>query len=152
MSVQIKNLTSVVTPRNADTRADDPGVGVKFNRIPLDGNIYDLYAAPNSTTAKKTAILKSLRVTNTHDAPVVIDLYYADDVIVGTMVSTNLCRRRRIAPPLVRLAVGFTYIEDGEVTVEPGGRIQASAKPETGAVQPTKYIDYVISGVERDAI
>jgi hypothetical protein len=149
MSVQIKNLTSILQPRIADMRADT-GTGVKLNRIPLDGNIYDLYAAPNSTTIKKAAIVKSLRVTNTHDAPVVIDLFYTDDVVVGTTVSALECRRRRIAPPLVRLSVGFAYIEDGEITVEPGGRIQASAKPETGAVQPTKCIDYVISGVERD--
>jgi len=149
MSVQIKNLTTVALPRSADSRVDHPG-GAKINRIPLDGTIYDLYVAASSATIKKAAIVKSLRITNTHDAPVLIDLYYTDDVIVGTTVSGTECRRRRIAPPLIRLAVGFSYIDDGEVTLDPVARIQASAKPENGATQPTKWIDYLISGIERD--
>jgi len=134
-----------------DCRTEQTGDGTKINRIPLDGEIYDLYAAPSASGASRAAILKSIRIVNTHSAPVVINLYYTDNVLTsGGGTSPTECRRRRLAPSNMVLASGFAFIEDSEITVESGARIQASAKPETGAVQPSVLIDYVIGGVERD--
>lgn len=147
MSLQLKNLTTGV-PLTASDTASEP-IPANVNRLPLDGKIYVIYATPDfATTAKKSALVKNIRLVNTYSAPIVINLFYA------RFTSATNSRRRQISPVDLVLPAGFEYIDDDEIILESGSnlqdKLQASAKPQTGNPLPTTYVDFVISGAERD--
>ncbi len=134
MSVQIKELTnSAPTIDNSN-----PAVGDSFNIIPTANQVYDLYTALNDASSKKTTLVKSIRLVNTHTAAVKVNLYFM------RLNTTGQNRRRLISPVDMSLSPGLMYVDGDELTLEPGDRIQAKA--DVGGV-----IHYVISGVERDA-
>ena len=83
--------------------------------------------------------MKSIRLVNTHSATVKVNLYF------NRPNATGQYRRRLIGPVDITLAPGLSFIDDSEVTLEPGDRLQAKA--DVGGV-----IQYVISGVERDMV
>jgi hypothetical protein len=59
-----------------------------------------------------------------------------------TMSGQN--RRRLLAPKNLTIPQGGAYIDDAEITLEPGDSIQ-------GETAQAMAVHYVISGVERDA-
>ena|SRR6266496_1449930 len=138
MSVQIKSLTNGVPPRDTSLVAPNDF----FNLIQGANIVYDLYTAPNVTTPTvntKAAIVKSIRVINTHaTATVKMTLYFNRPNASGQN------RRRLLTPADMSLPPNFVYIDDSEITLEPGDKIQG--KTDTAAV-----VQYLISGVERDA-
>src|SRR6059036_269012 len=139
MSVQIKQLT------NSATIEDLSGAALvdSFNVIPAAAasKVYDLYTAQNTSTAKKSAIVKGIRLTNIQTSPtappVKVTLYF------NRPTSGGQYRRRLLAPTDIQLPSNFTFIDDSELTLEPGDKIQAKA-------DTANVIQYVISGVERD--
>lgn len=133
MSVQIKSLSNAAPTVDNSLAAQNDN----FNIIPTANTVYDLYTAANDATNKKTAIVNSLRLVNTHTASVKVNLYFMRPNATGQN------RRRLITPVDLSLAPGYLYIDNDELTLEPGDRIQGKA--DVGNV-----IQYVISGVERD--
>jgi len=137
MSIQVKSLT--LGPPVADIAL--AAQNDNFNVIPTANVVFDLYTAKNDTVNQvfKAAIVKSIRVLNTSSsATVKITLYFNRPNTSGQY------RRRQLTPADVPLAPGFEYIDDDEITLEPGDKIQAKA--DTAGI-----IQYLISGVERDA-
>ena len=73
MSTQIKSLTNGAPAKDNSIAASADS----FNIIPTANQVYDLYTAPNDLTNKKTAIVKSIRVINTHATNTVkVNLYF----------------------------------------------------------------------------
>src|SRR5262245_57105755 len=132
MSVQIKSLSN--TAPTIDTSC--PAQNDSFNIIPTANAVYNLYTAANN----KSAIVKSIRLVNTHATVTVkVTLYF------NRPNSTGLHRRRVISPVDLSMTPGFLYVDNDEITLEPGDIIQAKA-------DTANVIHYVISGVERDVI
>jgi len=134
MSVQIKSLTNNAPVRDLSLAAPLD----TFNIIPSANQVYDLYTAPNESSNKKAAIVKSIRLTNILAQTVDISLY------LNKPTANGLNRRRLLAPKGLLIPQKGAYIDDAEITLEPGDKIQA----ESGTAMA---IHYVISGVERDA-
>jgi hypothetical protein len=136
MSVQIKSLT-IGAPQvdNSFAAPND-----NFNLIPSANVVFDLYVAKNDTVNSifKTAIAKSIRLVNTAAVPVKINLYFTRPNASGQS------RRRQISPVDLSLGPGFMFIDDDELTLEPGDKIQ-------GKADTANAIQYTISGIERDA-
>ena len=131
MSVQIKALTIGIPVM------DDPGMAVTgadadFNLIPDANKVFTLYMASTG----KSAIVKGMRFVNTHTAAVTMSIWFNRPI-------SGKYRRRLLAPADLSLPAGFTYIDEGEITLEAGDKIQAKASV-------ADVIQYVISGVERD--
>lgn len=149
MSVQIANLATGEPAIDALA----PMQSVSENRLPVtaSGTIYNLYIAPAGigSTAARAAIVKSIRITNTYGNPAKITLYFAYTV---TKNGVTKLVRRQISPSDLLLQPGFAYVDETELTLPPGARIAASAKTESGGapVGTTQYVDFVISGVERE--
>jgi hypothetical protein len=137
MSVEIKSLTAGAPVKDTSLAAqNDP-----FNLIASANEVYSLYTAANEATGKKAAIVKGIRLVNAHaTATVKVTLYFN-----RPNPTTGRSRRRLLGPPDVALPAGFTYIDDGEITLEPGDKIQAK-------VDTANAIQFVISGVERDVV
>jgi hypothetical protein len=133
MSVQIKALT-IPIPVMDDPGMPATGADADFNLIPEANKVFTLYMAPTG----KSAILKGMRFVNTHTAAVTVSVWFNRPV-------GDKYRRRLLAPADMSLSAGFTYIDEGEITLEPGDKIQAKASM-------ADVIQYVISGVERDTI
>lgn len=136
MSIQIKSLTTGTPVK--DTSQVSPMD--TFNLIPSKDDVYSLYVAAKETDNKKTAIVKGLRLVNTHTAAVTISIYFN-----RPNPATGQYRRRLIAPADIVLAAGCAFIDDSEITLEPGDKIQAKASV-------ANVIQYLISGVERDMV
>ncbi|SRR6266540_2549996 len=136
MSVLIKALTNVAPVIDNSPAAPPTDL---YNIIPTANAVYDLYTAPNTSTTKRGAIVKGIRLLNTATGTtkVKISLYFNRPTSVGQN------RRRLLAPADIELPAGFAYIDEGEITLEPGDKIQAKA-------DTANVIQYVISGVERD--
>ncbi len=102
--------------------------------------MYDLYVAPNDVPNKnvKATIVKAIRLANTGSSSVTINLYFNRPNSMGQY------RRRLLSPVNMSLPAGFLYIDNDEITLEPGDHLQAMAS--AGGV-----VQYTISGVERDA-
>jgi hypothetical protein len=136
MSLQIKSLTiGAPTIDNSLAAPND-----NFNIIPTANTVYDLYTAANDATNKvfKAAVVSTIRLLNTHATSTVkVTLYFMRPNASGQN------RRRLLSPPDIALIPGFTYFDDGEITLEPGDRIQAKA-------DVANAVQYLISGVERD--
>jgi hypothetical protein len=137
MSVEIKSLTAGAPVKDTSLAAqNDP-----FNLIASANEVYSLYTAANEATGKKAASVKGIRLVNAHaTATVKVTLYFN-----RPNPTTGRSRRRLLGPPDVALPAGFTYIDDGEITLEPGDKIQAK-------VDTANAIQFVISGVERDVV
>jgi hypothetical protein len=129
MAVVVKSLTS--TAPTIDNSL--PAQNDTFNVVPSANVIYDLYTTPTA----KTAVVKNIRLVNTSSASVKVNVYFMRPNASGQH------RRRQISPVDLVLAPGYLYIENEEVTLEPGDRIQAKA--DTASV-----IQYLLSGIERD--
>jgi hypothetical protein len=89
----------------------------------------DLYTVP----AAKTTIVKNIRLANTDTAARTLNLWFKRSG--GTS--------RLISPSAMTLAAGSLAIDDQELTMEAGDKVQGDASV-------ANKIDYVISGVERD--
>lgn len=89
----------------------------------------DLYTTP----ASKTTIVKNIRVVNTDTSARTINLYYKRSG--GTA--------KLVMPVNMSLGAGFLAVEEAELTMEAGDKIQGDASV-------ASKLDYVISGVERD--
>lgn len=135
MSVLIKSLT--LGPPVADITA--AATNDYFNVIQAANTVYDLYTAPNETSAKRAAIVNSIRVANTHSANVKITFY-----VNRPTAATNGFHRRRLLTPIdMTLGPNQIYVDETELTLEPGDKIQ-------GKADVANVIQYWISGVERD--
>lgn len=131
MAIQVKALTNgTPTIDNSLVSPND-----SFNVIPAAtaAAIYDLYTVP----VGKTCVVKNIRLTNITAAPVTTNLYFTRFTIGG------LARRRQLTPVDMVIPAGILYIDDDEITLEAGDRIQAKASAPNG-------VQYMISGVERD--
>ena len=96
---------------------------------PNADTVYDLYAVPTG----KAAIAKSMRFFNTDTSNRTMNVYFFK--ASGTA--------RQISPKDLSLAPGSLLIDDGEVTMGTGDKIQAKASS-------GNKIDFVISGIQRD--
>ena len=108
-----------------------------FNVIQNANTVYDLYSAPNDATAKRATIVKSIRLANTHSANVKVTLY------VNRPTSAGFHRRRLLTPLDMTLGSNQVYVDDAELTLEPGDKLQ-------GKADVAGVIQYWLSGVERD--
>ena len=135
MSVVIKSLTLVAPVLDTS----NPAQNDYFNVLQNANTFYTLYITPTSPTIR-SAIVKGIRLINTHaTATVKVTLYFNRPNAFGQ-------NRRRLLTPLdMPLAPNYVYLDDSEVTLEPGDRLQA--KTDTPNV-----VQYLISGLERDAI
>jgi hypothetical protein len=135
MSVQIKSLSN--TAPTADNSLTAPQ-NDNFNIIPGANITYDLYTAPNDSANERAAIVKSIRLINTSAASTVkVNLYF------NRPNSSGQNRRRLLITADTALLPGFSLIDESEITLEPGDKIQ-------GKADTANVIQYVISGVERD--
>lgn len=134
MSVLIKSLTNGTPP--VDTAVAAPSDFT--NMLPGANTVYDLYSAPNTSLVKRAAIVKSIRLVNTHaSATAKVTIWF------NRPNSNGQYRRRLLTPADMPLPPNVVYSDDSEIALEPGDKIQA--KSDTAAV-----IQYLISGVERD--
>lgn len=105
-------------------------VGLGEGQVDEDEELDDLYEVDTG----KTAIVKSMRFANTDEANIqTINVYF-------TKAEQE---PRLIAPANLSLMPGMVAVDDQEITMEAGDKIQAVASE-------VEVIDYVISGVERD--
>jgi len=123
--------------------------GDLFNIIPATAptNVYDLYIAPRASqtsTINRAAIVKSIRLVNTAGGNVKVTLYFNRPASFDA--NGNACggRRRLLTPADMILAPNSVYIDNDELTLAPGDRIQ-------GKADGLNAIQFLISGVERDA-
>jgi hypothetical protein len=136
MAIQIKSLN------NGEAPVKDTSIAAmtdNFNKILTANEVYDLYSAPSTPGGRKSAIVKSIRVVNTHTSTVTVNLYFCRPN------SSGQNRRRQLSPVDLALGAGQVYIEDDEITLEPGDKIQ-------GKANIADKIHFLISGVERDDI
>jgi hypothetical protein len=94
--------------------------------------VYDLYTAP-TTPAAKAAIVKAIRLVNTDTSSRTVNLYFKKSG--GTA--------RLISPKDLSIAAWFLFVEDGEITLGSGDKIQ-------GKASAGNKVDFVLSGIERD--
>lgn len=130
MSVLIKSLTIGLPV--IDTQ-QDAGADL-FNLLNTANAIYDLYVAPSE------AIVKSIRIMNTHPTAIVKVTLFWNSPNPNGMNS----RRRRLTPLDMQMQPNSVYVDDSEITLQAGNKIQA--KTDTGGV-----VQYLISGIERAA-
>jgi hypothetical protein len=103
----------------------------------LAGSEGDLYFVP----VGKAAIVKNIRLVSTGTGPAIVNLY-----IRRATGGTSY----RIAPKDLSLAGGSAYIDDQEITLE-GFSPDTSSDRLRGYVTSGGPVDFVISGIERDA-
>ena len=85
--------------------------------------------------AGKAQIVKSMRFANTStSAAVTLNLYF----------TRSSGPDRQIGPKNLSIPAGQIYTDDTEITLEAGDRLR-------GSVSSGGVVDYVISGIERDA-
>ena len=97
---------------------------------PSANTVYDLYTVPST----RAAMVKNMRFVNVDTATRAINVYYKKS---GQTAQTVL-------PVNLLLNAGNLVIEENEITMGVGDKIQAKA-------DGGNKIDYVISGIERDA-
>jgi hypothetical protein len=139
MATEIKSLTTGDAPQpdNALVAQNE-----SFNIIPTANVVYDLYAAPDEPedNNRKGAIVSSLRLINIHaTATAKVTLYF------NRPTTSGQSRRRLLTPADMQLPPNYMYIDEAEITLEPGDKIQG--KSDTAGV-----VQYLISGMERDVI
>src|SRR5688572_1797657 len=85
--------------------------------------------------AGKAQIVKSMRFANTSaSTAVTLNVYF----------TRSTGPDRQIGPKNLSIPAGQVYVDDSEITLEAGDRIR-------GSVSTGGAVDYVISGIERDA-
>ena len=129
MALNLKCLTNGAPTQDNSLAAQNDF----FNVIPAANIVYDLYTTPSA----KTALVKNIRVVNIGGASAKVNFYFMRPNNSGQY------RRRQILPVDLVLQAGAVYVDDQEITLEAGDRIQA--KSDTANV-----IQYLISGMERD--
>jgi hypothetical protein len=82
----------------------------------------------------KAQIVKAMRFVNTSTST---------SIGLNVLISHS-SSQRQISPKPVTIAPGAMYIDDTEFTLEAGDKVQ-------GSLSATGTVDYVISGIERDA-
>ncbi len=82
----------------------------------------------------KAQIVKAMRFVNTS----------ASASIGLNVFLSHSGSERQISPKNVNVAPGAQYIDDTELTLEAGDKVR-------GSLSATGTVDYVISGIERDA-
>jgi hypothetical protein len=110
-------------------------------------DVYDLYIAPkasSTSTINRAAIVKSIRLVNTSGASVKVTLYFNHPGSFDANGNASGGRRRFLTPADMVLPANFIYIDNDELTLAPGDRIQ-------GKSDTLNAIQFLISGVERDA-
>lgn len=135
MSVEIRSLTIGVP-------AEDQGMEEPndfFNIIQNQNVVYDLYVVPS--TPPMTALISNIRLANTHTSTVQITLYFTRP----TLPPNPYPRRRLLTPVNMSLPANSIYVDDHELAMEKGDKIQAVAS--VGGV-----IQYLINGVEREVV
>ena len=85
--------------------------------------------------AGKAAIVKSIRVVNRDTSPRTFNLYFKLNGGSGS---------RLVSPSAISLTPGAAYVDDTEITLAVSDQIQGD-----GSV--ASKLDYVVSGIERDA-
>src|SRR5689334_8775627 len=115
MSLQLKSLTNGTPIKDTGL----PAPNSLFNVIPTANDVYDLYTAPKTSTTNRAAIVKGVRLSNTRvgTSSVKVTLYFTRPNATGQH------QRRLLAPADLLLADGFTYVDDSEITLEPGDKI-----------------------------
>jgi hypothetical protein len=103
---------------------------IGFGQVNQTGG-QDLSSAVQSGKAQ---IVKAMRFVNTNTS---------SSVILNVLL-THGGTDRQISPKNMSLAPGAAYIDDTEVTLETNDKIR-------GSVSSGGTVDYVISGIERDA-
>ena len=88
-----------------------------------------------TVTTGKAAIVKSIRVVNRDTVSRTFNLYYKFTTGSGS---------RLVSPSALSLAPGAAYLDDTEISLGASDQIQGD-----GSV--ASKLDYVISGIERDA-
>lgn len=108
-----------------------------LKRGQLSNSDAELYPVPSG----KATIIKNIRLVNTGANAVTVNLYFkrGSDTAV------------RILPKDVSIAPGAMLIDDDEITMEYIVGTPAIVDAIRGVASATNVIDYVISGVERDA-
>lgn len=96
-----------------------------------------LYTAPNTSPNIRAAIIKGMRFVNTSSSAAQLNLYIQK---VGAADSA----RRLLLPKNLSVPAGALVEDNNEITLDPGDRIRAEG-------EASKTIDWVLSGVERDA-
>lgn len=97
---------------------------------PNADTVYDL---PGAVPSGKAWIVKSIRLANTDTVARTVNLYFLK-------LSSSA---RQISPKDLAMAPGQVAIDNEEITMGAGDKIQ-------GKASSGNKIDYVISGVERD--
>ncbi len=109
----------------------------------LTNNITAPLYMPATATPAKVAIVKAWRFTNTGTTPVKINAYFQKNVAnTGGVFLTSAARR--ILPKDLVLAPGYSAVDDVDLTLGSGDGLFAVSDTATA-------VDYVVSGVERDA-
>jgi hypothetical protein len=144
MSLEVKNLASGLLPQASGTPPDE------MTRI---------YLAPRngieSAAASKAAVLKTIRLVNSHDEAVAMKLWFVpytpSDPYDEDAGNPN---RRPIFPKTMSLEPGQMLIEEAELTLSPGDAIWGSASHAEGGwpTEEPSGIEYVISGAEREVV
>jgi|WetSurMetagenome_2_1015567.scaffolds.fasta_scaffold223354_2 hypothetical protein len=151
MSLEVKNLANGLLPKPPE---NPPGT-------PVDppGDMNPIYLAPRNgvgeATASKAAVVKTIRLLNTHTQPVAMKLWfvpYTEDE--GTYDPEQ---RRPVLPKGMSLEPGQMLIEEAELTLSPGDAIFGSASYAAGGwtgnpPSEPAGIEYVISGAEREVL
>jgi len=136
MSVAIRSLTNG-TPVRDQTQPAPPTDS--FNLLPTEDEVYNLYTAP-ANGENQSVIVRNIRLTNIDPTNTVkVTVWFNRPDAMGNH------RRIRISPEDLPLPPGFAYLEDGEITLEPGDSIQAKA-------DRAKAIQFLISGIEREVV
>lgn len=78
----------------------------------------------------KSVIVKNMRFVNSGTADATLNVYFTGE------------GQRRILPKDLKLPVGFSLIEEQEITMEAGDKIEG--------LSTVANVDYVISGIERE--
>ena len=134
MSIQIKSLTMTVPTKELSLAAPLD----TFNTVPTANEVYDLL---HGTQLRR---LRALGHCQNHPAGKHPCHQCREGVVVLQQAHANGQNRRRLlAPADILLPAGTTYIDDSELTLDPGDKIQAKA-------DTANVIQYIISGVERD--
>ena len=99
---------------------------IKQGQLPATAE--PLYQAP----AKTAAIVKNMRFVNTGAAAITINVWFKRG-----------SNTYRVLPKDLSIAPGQLFLDNDELTLDPGDEIQ-------GQASSASTVDYVFSGVERD--
>jgi hypothetical protein len=88
-------------------------------------------------------MVRSIRLINTHSAPVKVTLFVYHEASPDS--TTTLRQQRLLTPKNMSLPPNYLYVDDTEITLDPGDKVQ-------GRVGLGNVVQYLISGAEREVI